>query len=344
MKKIFILSTILTLGILFSCTKVVSSKPNFIFKEAPNKETVARFNGENITYDQLYKGIENEIYEHEKKLFDLKFNRLKMLVLERLMKMDKRKKGLTNDEYMEKYIAGKIEISDKEAKEFAKGKVPEGQMNDQILQGVKRYLTAQKKMEVVEKWMADQTKNNPVEVFIRKVKRPVYDVEVGNSPFYGNKDAKVTVVEFSDFECPYCAKGADVMTQIKKKYGKKVRLVFKHFPLPFHKKAKGASEVSLCLNEQKPELFWKAHDEMFKNQDKLGVEELKAMAKKLGADTGKLDECLKSKKFIANIDADMTHGTQIGVKSTPTFFVNGQMITGAQDFKVFEELIEEALN
>src|SRR5690606_7404149 len=98
----------------------------------------------------------------------------------------------------------------------------------------RQFLEMEKKKEAIENWIGEKTKNAPVEVYIAEPKRPVYEVNVGDAPYVGGADAKVTIVEFSDFQCPFCAKGAELMGEVKKKYGNKVKIAFKNYPLPFH--------------------------------------------------------------------------------------------------------------
>lgn len=179
-------------------------------------------------------------------------------------------------------------------------------------------------------------------IYFSKPKMSVV-VEVGSSPAHGPKDAKVTVVEFSDFQCPFCSRAADVVTEIKKKYGNRVRVAFKHFPLPMHKDAKPASEASMCVNEQSADKFWKFHDKAFKAQDKLDAASLEAYAKDSGADMAKFKECMNSKKYSDFVQKDMEYGERIGVRSTPTFFINGQLVSGAVPIETFSEIIDDEL-
>ena len=212
---------------------------------------------------------------------------------------------------------------------------------------VKKYLLMEKKKEAVEGWIAKKTAKNPIEVYINKPTRPIYEVEEGSSPRWGAADAKVTIVEFSDFQCPYCKQGAEILKQIKNKYGKKVTVVFKNFPLPFHTNAKGAAIAALCANEQGSDKFWRLHDFMFANQAALTRDALKEAVgnagNKLGLDKSKFASCLDSNKYLKAVEADMEAGRKVGVKSTPTFFVNGMIVNGARPMAEFSELIDAEL-
>lgn len=321
-----------------------TSKPSYLFKPAAKEGLAAKVESIEVTNAELEDGIESELFEAESKVFEIKFNRLKAILLQKYMDKDPRKKGLSNDEFLEKFIAKDVLISEKEIDAFIKDQnIPAEHINPQVREKIKNYLQMERKKEAVDKWIAEQTKKTPVEVYIPKPRRPTFPVEVGNAPMMGGKDAKVTIVEFSDFQCPFCAKGADILNEIKKKYGTKVKVAFKNFPLPFHNHAEQAAVAGLCANEQGSDYFWKMHDEMFTNQDALDAEGLKKTAKKIGLKMDGFEKCLAENKYLAQVKADMEEGRKVKVKSTPTFFINGKLINGAQPFEVFSELIDEEL-
>jgi protein-disulfide isomerase len=334
---------ILMLTVVYSCSKA-TSKPEYKYKKSVGDGTAAKIGSITITDKELYAGIESELFEAEMKIFDIKFNKLNAIILERIMKADPKSKGLTNDQYMEKHIASKIKISKEEINAFvAERKIPKEQLNPQIMEKIKNFLSIEKKRVAVQSWLGEKTSKSGIEVFFQKPERPTFDVKVGNAPSFGGENAKVTIIEFSDFQCPFCAKGATVLKDLKKKYGKKVKIAFKQYPLPFHSQAKKAAVAALCANEQSVDLFWKLHDNMFENQAALAPAKLKETAAKLGADSTKFNKCLDDNKFIAQVEKDIQEGKDIGVKSTPTFFVNGKLISGAQPLEIFSELIDKEL-
>jgi protein-disulfide isomerase len=338
---------LLTAGVIVACTsESAKAKLNFLIKDAPNTGVVAKINGEEITEDQLIGDAQLELMQIKKQEYDLKMGQLNKLVQEKLLGAEAKKDGLaSSEEYISKKIMkGEIKISDSDYKKFVKEKnIPEAQINDQVKERIYSYMKEQKKEEMVQGFLAKLTKSNPVEVYFKKPKSNI-QVDVGDAPFKGSKDAKVTIVEFSDFQCPFCGKGADVVNQINKKYGNKVKIAFKQFPLPMHKDAPLTSEASMCVFEQNKDKFWKFHDLAFKNQDKLDAESLIKHAKSVGADEKKFKECLDSHKFAEYVKKDMSYGEKLGVRSTPTFFVNGQLISGALPLEAFSEVIDEELS
>lgn len=171
-----------------------------------------------------------------------------------------------------------------------------------------------------------------------------YTYEAGEAPSLGDANAPVTMIEFSDFECPFCARfHSDAYQDIKKNYVDtgKVRLVFKQFPLSFHPNAQKAGEASLCAHEQ--EMFWAYHDMLFENQQALSVASLKKYAADLGLDTAEFNECLDSGKMAAQVQADMQEGVSLGVDGTPGFVINGQAVSGALPYAQFVQILDAAL-
>ncbi len=170
----------------------------------------------------------------------------------------------------------------------------------------------------------------------------VYDVKVGPNDYAkGPAKAKVTIVEFSEFQCPFCARVNPTIKQITDKYGNDVRVVFKHNPLSFHKDAPLASEAALAAGEQGK--FWEMHDLLFANQRALTRPDLEKYAQELGLNMDKFKKALDTNKFKAQVDADIEAARTVGASGTPTFFINGKKLRGAQPFESFQRLIDEAL-
>ena len=166
-----------------------------------------------------------------------------------------------------------------------------------------------------------------------------------DDPAIGNPDAPVTIVEFSDFQCPYCGQFFKTTEpQIFEKYVKtgKVRFVYRDFPLSsIHPMAQKAAEAAECAHEQ--DKFWQYHDHIFENQSKLSEENFKKWAGELGLNTAQFAACLDSGKYADEVEKDLNDGIQLGVTGTPTNFVNGKLVVGAVPFSQFESLIEAAL-
>lgn len=172
----------------------------------------------------------------------------------------------------------------------------------------------------------------------------VNGIALDNDPMLGASDAKVTIVEFSEFVCPYCGRFArDTLPQIKANYidTGKVRLVFRDYIL--HESAQIASEASECAYEQGNEKYWLFSEKLFNNQGALTSNDLKRYAAELGLDKVKFDECLDSGKYKTEVDKDTADGKLYGVSGTPTFFINGKKFVGAQPYAKFQAEIDAAL-
>jgi len=167
----------------------------------------------------------------------------------------------------------------------------------------------------------------------------------------GNENAKVTIVEFSDFQCPFCRSFFNgTYSELKKEYidTGKARLVFRHYPLPFHDAARPSAIAAECAGDQGK--FWQMHDKIFAEQEKkgtgtvaYGVAELKTWAAQIGLNTGQFNTCLDSEKYGEKVDADTSAGSAYGVNGTPSFFINGKLLVGAQPFAQFKALIDAEL-
>jgi protein-disulfide isomerase len=173
-------------------------------------------------------------------------------------------------------------------------------------------------------------------------------VSIDDDPVKGSKNAPITIVEFSDFQCPFCARFyTQTLPSIEENYIKtgKVKFIYRDFPLNFHQYAQKAAEAAECADEQGK--FWEYHDILFQKQSEwssAGVEKLKEYAQNLGLDTAKFNECLDSGKYAGEVQKDYSDGSNYGVTGTPTFFINGIEVVGAQPYSVFQQIIEQELN
>ena len=172
------------------------------------------------------------------------------------------------------------------------------------------------------------------------LKPPVVEVSTAGRPARGPDKAPITIIAFSDYQCPYCKRAHTTVEQVMKTYGDKVKLVYRDYPLPFHENARPAALAAACANAQGK--FWEYHQKLWAASD-LSTEKLKAMAGEVGMDQKKFDECLAKQEFKAVIDKDIADGAAVGVTGTPAFFINGRMLSGAQPFERFKEVIDEEL-
>ena len=174
-------------------------------------------------------------------------------------------------------------------------------------------------------------------------------INVAGEPFKGAKDAKVTIVEYSDFQCPFCKRGYDTIeTQVLKEYDGKVKFYFRSFPLPFHPWAMPGAIAAECAKAQKPEAFWKLYDSYFTHQGEVNPQNVKDKGieylKDSGIDMTKWGACFDGKETAAKVNAQHDEGAGLGVTGTPAFFINGRMLVGAQPFEQFKNVIDDELS
>jgi protein-disulfide isomerase len=169
----------------------------------------------------------------------------------------------------------------------------------------------------------------------------ILKVEVGSAPIQGAAEAKVTIIEWADFQCPYCGRVGPTLDQIMTEYGDDVRIVFKHLPLSFHDKANGAHQAAEAAHQQGQ--FWGMHDLIFANQRALSEANYLRYATEMGLDLKQFKADMASSKVQSQIDADLKVAQSLGVTGTPTFIINGKKLSGAQPFPAFKSMIDAEL-
>ena len=208
---------------------------------------------------------------------------------------------------------------------------------EQIGPQIRQYLEQQNRQQAEQAFFGELEAKYDVVYHLEPPRTEV----AAEGPAKGPADAPVTIVEFSDFECPFCSRVVPTLDQVKANYGDKVRIVFRQYPLPMHPNAQKAAEASLCAHDQGK--FWELHDAMFADQKGLGVPQLKAKAQELGLDGEQFAQCLDSGKYEDEVKADLRAGTQAGVSGTPAMFINGQMVAGAVPYEQISAVIDAEL-
>jgi protein-disulfide isomerase len=271
-------------------------------------------------------------------------NMIEVLVGDQLIANAAKAAGQSVDDYIAQESAKKLPaIGEKEIAAFYEQNKEraQGRTLDQLRGEIKPFLEARRNQQaramIVEELKAHSGAN--VKVMLDP---PRYTVETSaDEPTRGNPSAPVTIVEFSDYQCPFCARVNPTLDRIRQTYGDRVKIVFKDFPLPNHAEAPKASEAARCAGDQNK--YWEMHDAMFANQRALGVPALKQTARAIGLDGTKFDQCLDSGKWSAAVQAGLAQGEKMGVNSTPTLYVNGRAVIGAMPFENFKTIIDEEL-
>jgi protein-disulfide isomerase len=214
----------------------------------------------------------------------------------------------------------------------------QGATLDQVRVPIRNLLTEQRVREARERFLETLKAKTPVRTMLEP---PRQQVATAGRPTRGPENAPIEMIEFSDFQCPYCLRANPIVAKVLGAYGDKIRFTYRHFPLPTHPDARPAAEAAQCANEQGK--FWPFHDRLFANPTQLGSDALKKHAAALGLDMAAFTSCVDTHKYKADIDTDLQAGTEVGVDGTPAFFINGRMVTGAQPYEVFKRIIDEEL-
>ena len=311
-----------------------------------SESVVAKFAGGSVTTAELEKEMKPVRVQLDRKRWmaeqQERTNALKQLVAKKLMAAEATKRG-TNEEGLMRDLASKVPPpSETELKSFYEAN--KGQMGGAPYEAMRprigQYLMSQRFQQAQGQLLDQLASQANIQITLAPEPGPrVENAAVG--PSKGPQNAPVTVIAFSDFQCPYCAKAREAVDQVVKAYGDKVRVVFRDYPLPMHPMAAKAAEAGQCAAAQGK--FWELHDYLFAHQDKLAPADLKAAARQVGLDGGKFDGCLDGGQMAKTVEESVAAGKDAVVEGTPSFFVNGQLMPGPATFDSFKLMIDAEL-
>jgi len=309
-------------------------------------------NGETITEDQVMKAAAADLKELEAKKAQspATYDRDKLVILhnalddiieDKLIAAAAARDKITKEQIIFAEIDSNVATpSAEEVEEFYQAnKSRIAAPHDQALPLVKQYMIDQQRNQYRNALDYALKKQFPVKVLLDPVRT---DIATAGYPSHGPANAPLTIVEFADFECPYCGGLYKTLKVVEQSYPEKIRFVYRHFPLTtMHPHAQKAAEASLCANDQNR--FWEFYDSMFSNQEKLSVDDLKKRAVDMKMDTAAFNTCLDSGAKAVAITKDVEEGRAAGVSGTPAMFINGRFMGGNQPFADIRELIEDEL-
>jgi protein-disulfide isomerase len=313
----------------------------------PPARTIATVDGKKITYAEIEATVgslerQAEV-EYQEKVYQLRSGALDQLIAMRIVEGEARKAGTSTTEWLDREFLSSIpepaEAAVAEAYEQNRAQldgVTLEQARPQLVEHLRR-AEGQRRFPGFLQGLVDRHDVKNLLVAPEPLRVAVAPV----GPSRGPEKAKITIVEFSDFECPFCSRGGATLAKVMERYPDQVRVVYRQFPLEFHPRARKAAEASLCAGEQGK--FWELHDRMFADQGKLAVEDLKAAARELKLDGVRFDACLDAGAQGAAVEADLKAGQALGVQGTPAFFVNGVFLNGAVPFEQFVAAIDREL-
>ena len=313
-------------------------------REGEKPNILARLNEEQITAAEVERPLADRIHKLELKIYRMKLKRLQRMIRKRLMEKEAQHQGVTLKELRES-IQSDVEVSDEEIEHYYRENQDKWkdwqEPEDELKRRIRDILRNKKYNKAVEEY-ADSLKDRyDVAVFLKEPPLPLTRVRVEDNPATGPENAPVTIVEFSDYLCPACRAAHEAATQIRESYRGKIRWIFKDFPLEQHKGAKKMAKAAHCAREQRK--FWKYQDKLFASEGKPDQEMLKNYASELALDPNRFEHCIKSDKYLENIEEDIEDGRDAGISATPTFIINGKMKSGSLSFDDFKNLIEDEL-
>ena len=307
-------------------------------------QVLARVNGKAITAGDVraagsdqFDLLEREYLQRKHEIVDAE---LKKMVQDRLLDAEAAARSVSKDKLLADIKPAEVTEADADAfYEKNKARIPAGTAKEAVMPQIKAYLQQNGQQEAREKYFKTLEAKYKVDYLLEPIR---IEVAASGFPAKGPAGAPVTIVEFSDFQCPFCSKVTPTLEQVVSKYGSKLRLVFRQFPLPMHPNAAKAAEASLCANEQGK--FWEMHDAMFKDQAGLAVDGLKSKAAGIaGINAASFNSCLDSGKETPAVQSDVKAGTKAGVNGTPAMFVNGRFVNGAVSADDLSKVIDEEL-
>jgi protein-disulfide isomerase len=317
--------------------------------EAPkdgDAKVVATIGDAKITRQELDAEIVKQIVDRQPDVLD---RVLTQKIDEKVLDLEATKQKLTREQLLDREVKTKIgPVTDPEIAAFYeqnKARIP--QPMEQVKEQIRQYLEGQKGQEAFGKYMTGLREQYGVKNTLKEVlqaeetakaaeRRP--QMESGDAPSAGPANAAVTLVEFSDFQCPFCSKAAPIVDQVKKNYADRVRVIFRQLPLnSIHPFAQKAAEAALCAQDQGK--FWELHDLMFAEQEKLDVPSLKEKAQRLGLDAAKFGSCLDGGQKAAKVAESVTLATKLGITGTPALYLNGRIVQGG--VPPYEQLAQE---
>jgi len=310
---------------------------------------VATWDGGQITYGELHEKLKAQLIQMESEYLTNRYaaesSAVEQMMIEQMLEAEAKKRGMDGIEALLK-----IEVEDKvsapteaEIQEFYT--VMQRQLRGAPLESVREQVVA----ELVRRQQAEIA-----QVFITQIKEaangstdlpypdlPRVEVSADDDPFLGTDGAPITIVQFAEYQCPYCGKAGEAVDKVLENYPGKIKMVYRDFPLSFHDRAIPAAVAANCAGEQ--DKYWEMHRMLMSNQRALTESDLTGHATALSLDMEKWNTCRADPAQEAEVTADMEAGAAVGVSGTPAFFINGIMLSGAVPYERFQELIDREL-
>jgi protein-disulfide isomerase len=316
----------------------------FVGCRKTDEAKLADIDGQVVNASDLEKTAGKELFVQRERLYRLEKQKLDEYIGATLLAREAKNRNISVSTLLEHEINAKVPaITEEEIQVFYNGNKDRIRVDlDKVHDQIRDYLREQRLESRKNEFFKTLRSKAKVTSYLKPP--PIFraDIATNGAPFKGAEKAAVTIVKFEDFQCPYCKTVQPTFPELLKRYEGKVRLVHKDLPLDaIHPQARQAAEAARCAGEQGK--FWEYHDKLYANSPKAGAEELKSYAKEVGLNAMSFDQCYGSGKFRAAVQKDLNDGAQLGLTGTPTFFINGREISGAQPVEAFAAIIDEEL-
>lgn len=310
------------------------------FAQEP-ETVVATVNGTEIRLNQVDEAVLSAINPLQQQLYAIRKIALDNLIATRLLEAEARSQGVSIEEVRERLTRGEIKVSraEVEAAYTQNASFFASMSPDEVRERLRLDLENQSRMRRYRAGIEELRRKWPVVIRLPAIPLPGSELDDG-SPAKGAAKAAVTIVEFSDFECPFCAQVQDTLRQIMERYGGEVRLVFKHLPSEGHRHSLAAARAAYCAGEQ--DRFWQFHDALFATRN-LSPEVFDEIGARLGLGREKFAACLSGEQSRTAVVKDIELARRYRIDSTPSFLINGKLVKGALAFVDFQNLIEREL-
>jgi protein-disulfide isomerase len=307
-------------------------------------DALAEVDGVTITSEEVEKSLAGQLSKLEEQIYNLKRQKLDALINDKLLEKEAAKRKLTVPALLDAEITSKVGlVTEQEIEKFYQEKKAQIKGEQaQVREQMRAFLQNQKLAAKREEFLTSLRSQAKIVDNLKPPAAARVEVSVAGAPFRGPANSPVTIVEFSDFECPFCKRAHPTLMQLLEKYAGKVKLVYRDFPLEsIHPQARRAAEAARCANDQGK--FWDYYDTLFTESPKLAPDDLKRYAAQAGIDVKKFDDCLSAGAHKTALQKDIDEGTRLGVTGTPAFFINGRPLTGAQPLEAFARIIDDEL-
>jgi protein-disulfide isomerase len=286
----------------------------------------------------------NTLAKLQEQIFRLRQQQLDALIDQKLLESEAARRGVTNAALVQSEIMSQVPpVTSEEVSRFFEENRAKLQGDLAALEAqIRNFLLAQRVAARQKEFLKSLRGSADIQIFLTAPSIVRADVATAGAPIRGASTAPVTIVEFSDFHCPFCRRVQPVLDELRSRYGEKIKIVYRDFPLDtLHPQARAAAEAANCAHEQGR--FWEFHDKLFRNDPDASPEALDRFAAEVGIDVKAFSACRTSGKYKTSIQASSQEGAQLGITGTPTFFVNGRILVGAQPVDAFARLIDEEL-